>query len=102
MNLQSIFQFLKKGSIFRLIIAIIILALIVMFTMVYHFMENPPTDLTAEVYNGSEVAFVLTWQDNTANENGFRILRSSNGSDYEEVNTVEADVVTYLVPERKS
>ena len=37
----------------------------------------------------------LTWSDNSSNESGFKIERSSNGSTYAQVATVGADVVSY-------
>jgi hypothetical protein len=37
----------------------------------------------------------LTWQDNSDNETQFRIERSTNGSDYSEIDSVGADVTSY-------
>lgn len=40
--------------------------------------------------------FTLTWTDNSTNESGFRIERSTNGSTFSEIATVGANVVSYV------
>ncbi|MBE2216549.1 MAG: fibronectin type III domain-containing protein [Opitutaceae bacterium] len=40
--------------------------------------------------------FTLTWADNSTNETGFRIERSTNGSTFTEISTVGANVVSYV------
>lgn len=40
--------------------------------------------------------FTLTWADNSTNESGFRIERSTNGTTYTEIATVGANVVSYV------
>jgi len=40
--------------------------------------------------------FTLTWTDNSTNETGFRIERSSNGSTFAEIATVGANIVSYV------
>ncbi len=52
---------------------------------------NPPSDLVSEV-NQKDVT--LTWKDNSTNENGFTIERTT-GSTYERIGFVETGVVTY-------
>ena len=37
----------------------------------------------------------LTWSDNSDNETGFKIERSTDGSSYAEITTVEANTETY-------
>jgi len=44
----------------------------------------------------SAAQFTLTWTDNSTNESGFRIERSTNGTAFAEVATVGANVVSYV------
>ncbi|MBN1187050.1 MAG: fibronectin type III domain-containing protein [Bacteroidales bacterium] len=54
-----------------------------------------PTGLSVSVVD--EHSVLLSWQDNSMNETGFRIERSlSSGSDYEEIHTTSANVTSYL------
>jgi len=41
---------------------------------------------------------VLTWTDNSDNEDGFRIYRQLTGTNFIELSTVPTDVVTYSDP----
>jgi titin len=52
-----------------------------------------PTNLTA--YASACDQIDLTWQDNSDNETQFRIERSTNGSDYSEIDSVGADITSY-------
>ena len=48
---------------------------------------------------GSELdaaQFTLTWTDNSTNESGFRIERSTNGTTFTEIATVGTNVVSYV------
>lgn len=51
----------------------------------------PPSDLQATV-NGDDV--VLTWKDNSSNENGFTIQRN-NGSGFERIDFVQTGIETF-------
>ena len=52
-----------------------------------------PTGLAAQAVSNSEIT--ITWTDNSDNENGFRIERSSGGSGYSEIGIVSAGIGTY-------
>ena len=52
-----------------------------------------PTNLTAVVASNTQIN--LTWVDNSANEDGFEIERSPDGSTWTQINTTAADVTTY-------
>src|SRR5919201_4164761 len=52
-----------------------------------------PTNLTANVTKHSDVN--LTWKDNSNNETGFQIERSSNGTAFDVMATVPANTTTY-------
>lgn len=57
---------------------------------------NPPTDpgyLTATATTCNQVN--LTWQDNSSNENGFKIERSTNGSPFSLIATITANSTAY-------
>jgi Cep192 domain 4/Fibronectin type III domain/HYDIN/CFA65/VesB-like, Ig-like domain len=49
-----------------------------------------PTDLVARAVSSSQID--LTWTDNSGDEQGFRIERSLNGSDFTEIATVNPNV----------
>jgi hypothetical protein len=53
----------------------------------------PPSDLTASSESPSQID--LTWQDNAANETGFKIERKPQGGTYSQIATVDADVTAY-------
>jgi fibronectin type 3 domain-containing protein len=52
-----------------------------------------PTNLTATAVSSSRID--LTWSDNSSDETGFRIYRSTNGVNFSWIATVGANVVTY-------
>ncbi len=52
-----------------------------------------PTNLLATAISSSQIA--LSWTDNSTNENGFRIQRSSDGITFVLIATVGIDVTTY-------
>lgn len=52
-----------------------------------------PSSLTATAASFSSVT--LKWADNSSNESGFRVERSSNGVDYTEIATLGAGVTSY-------
>jgi hypothetical protein len=54
---------------------------------------NPPSGLTATTASASQIN--LAWTDNSANESGFRIERSTDGSTFTPLTTVGAGVTTY-------
>ena len=54
---------------------------------------NPPSNLTATVGSPTEIA--LSWQDNSTGEQGFVIQRTTNGTTYQTLGTVLADMTTY-------
>jgi titin len=62
-----------------------------------------PTDLTATAVSAWQID--LTWKDPADNETGFRIERSTDGTTFEEIVTVGANVTSFtvaiLVPETK-
>ncbi|MGB9788236.1 MAG: fibronectin type III domain-containing protein [Dictyoglomus turgidum] len=54
---------------------------------------SAPTNLVAEALSATEVR--LTWQDNSNNEDGFKIERKKEGEDWTQIATVEANVTTF-------
>ena len=52
-----------------------------------------PSDLIATVVSCSEIA--LSWQDNSDNEDGFKIERSLNGDPFNQIDTVGPNVTSY-------
>ncbi len=46
--------------------------------------------------NARAAQFTLQWSDNSSNESGFRIERSADGTSFEEIATVGANVVSYV------
>jgi hypothetical protein len=54
---------------------------------------NAPTSLTGEALSSDQVR--LTWSDNSSNETGFQIERSTNGRTFSVVGTVGADVKSF-------
>ena len=56
----------------------------------------PPSDLTA--FFASESGVTLNWLDNSPNEDGFRIERKFGFEGFVLIDTVGADVTTYLDP----
>jgi hypothetical protein len=55
--------------------------------------DGDPSDLAASAV--SDVAMSLTWTDNSTNEDGFQILRSTNGTDYTVIDSAAADAEAY-------
>jgi len=54
---------------------------------------NAPSDLTATAINETQID--LSWTDNSPNEDGFSIERSTDGVIFAEIDTVGTDVTTY-------
>jgi hypothetical protein len=55
---------------------------------------NAPTGLSATALGATSIS--LNWTDNSSQENGFRILRStSSGSGYAQIATVSANIISY-------
>jgi hypothetical protein len=54
---------------------------------------NPPSILTADAVSASQIE--LAWTDNSADEVGFEIERSPNGSSWEVIASVSANTTTY-------
>ncbi|MDI6794977.1 MAG: fibronectin type III domain-containing protein, partial [bacterium] len=52
-----------------------------------------PTDLTATAISSTRID--LAWQDNSDNEDGFKIERKVEGGSWEKIATVETNVTTY-------
>jgi hypothetical protein len=52
-----------------------------------------PTNLTASVATATSVA--LAWTDNSNNESGFQIERSTDGTNFSQIATVAANVASY-------
>lgn len=56
---------------------------------------NAPTDLLASLQKTASTNVQLTWADNSSDEDGFYIERSTDGTNYTQVGSVLADVATY-------
>lgn len=56
-------------------------------------MPSPPTNLTATSAQGLKIT--LKWSDTAANELGFTVERSLDGTSFTETATVAADTTTY-------
>jgi len=54
----------------------------------------PPTNLNSEILSAGEIQ--LTWKDNCFYEDGFKVERSSNGSDFRVIKRLNADVIEYI------
>ena len=54
---------------------------------------NAPTNITATATSSSRIA--LAWRDNANNESGFRIERSVDGTTFNQIATVGANVASY-------
>src|SRR5207237_5477252 len=54
---------------------------------------NPPSNLSANAVSASEID--LTWSDTSNSETGFKIERSTDGSSFTQVGTVNANVTSY-------
>jgi predicted phage tail protein len=52
-----------------------------------------PTNLTATAISGRKIT--LTWVDNSSNESGFKIERSTDGTTFSRIKTVGANVKTF-------
>ncbi len=55
---------------------------------------NAPANLTASAQSAFQVR--LSWTDTSANEDGFRVERSLNGTDFNQIAQVSANVTNYL------
>ncbi|MFA5794468.1 MAG: fibronectin type III domain-containing protein [Candidatus Brocadiia bacterium] len=55
--------------------------------------DNVTTNLVAQVNSATEI--VLTWQDNSPTENGFKIERSPDGSGWAQIDTASANATVY-------
>ncbi len=56
------------------------------------FVINPPSNLDAVIENGT---LKLSWTDNSGNENGFELEKSTDGTNYSTLATLAANTVTY-------
>lgn len=56
---------------------------------------NPPTNLMASLQKTASTNVQLTWTDNSSDEDGFYIERSTDGTNFSQVGSVLADVTTY-------
>ena len=54
---------------------------------------NAPTNLEAEALSSSEIK--LSWNDNSDNEEGFKLERKTDSSEWNEIATVNANTTTY-------
>jgi len=54
---------------------------------------NPPSDLTATAVSQTQIN--LTWKDNSGDEQGFRIQRSTDGFNFSEIGSVGQNVTTF-------
>lgn len=54
-----------------------------------------PSNLTATVFKTQSNYVELSWTDNSANEDGFEVERSTDGQNFTSLGTVAADVVGY-------
>jgi hypothetical protein len=52
-----------------------------------------PSNLTVRAVSSSRID--LTWRDNSSNESGFRVERSTNGTSFNEIGTVGPGITTY-------
>ena len=52
-----------------------------------------PTGLTATAISGRKIT--LVWKDNSTNETGFKIERSTNGTTFSQIATVKVNVTSY-------
>ena len=58
---------------------------------------TPPAGPTAlKVAQSSATALTLRWKDNANNESGFKILRSSDGTVFKQINAIAANLTTYV------
>lgn len=54
----------------------------------------PPSDLNSEILSAGKIE--LTWKDNCFYEDGYKIERSSNGSEFKVIRRLNADVTEYI------
>jgi hypothetical protein len=54
---------------------------------------SPPTNLTATAVSSSQIN--LSWTDNSNNETGFKVERSTDGTTFTQIATVGANVTMY-------
>jgi alpha-tubulin suppressor-like RCC1 family protein len=57
------------------------------------FMLNAPSRLTAMAVSSSQID--LSWQDNSNNEDGFEIERSTNGSNFQLLTSIGSNITSY-------
>ena len=55
---------------------------------------RPPSGLEASAITRSEI--ILSWRDNSDNEDGFRIERARDGGDFVEIASVDPDISVYV------
>lgn len=84
----------------KTIIIPVILALLMVVALSINAARKPrnsgidaPSNLSATAISSSQIN--LSWQDNTRNEDGFKIERSLNGQDFSEIDEVSEGVTTY-------
>jgi len=59
------------------------------------YIANPPAKPTNFTVTISGTTFILSWQDNSTNETGFKIFESVDGGDFSLIYTTEANVTSY-------
>ena len=64
------------------------------FTLMVGQFSDVPSDLTAAVVSSTQID--LSWQDNSDNEDNFKIERKTEGGTYSQIDTVPANITTYL------
>ncbi|MDD5145487.1 MAG: fibronectin type III domain-containing protein [Candidatus Pacebacteria bacterium] len=62
------------------------------FATTFELFPAAPTNLFAQVFSASSTSFVvLNWQDNSTNETGFKVEKSTNGVDFAEIYSLPAN-----------
>lgn len=70
------------------------------FAIIWIILTAAAATITSAILTGAEAvaegpSLTLTWTDNSANEDGFRIERSIDGEEFVEIGTVAADIISY-------
>ena len=60
----------------------------------FHYIPNTPSELTATTTSFQSIE--LSWTDNANNEEGFSIERSVDGNSYSVIDTVSANITSYI------